>query len=89
MKEATKQWEKAVETYSKNVPEDLSVKKLNERYESTLKYITQHATEISNKVKGNGDVEKEIREFTKKQIDSLMDNLKTVQVSKAMNTFYV
>jgi len=79
VKEATKQWQTAVETYSKNVPAELNVQKLNEKFESTLKYITQHATELSKKAQGNLEVDKEIREFTKKQIDNLMEQVKSIQ----------
>jgi len=81
VKEATKQWQTTVDTYSKNVSNELNLQKMNERFESTLKYITQHATELSKKAQGNLEVDKEIREFTKKQIDALLDQVKTIQVN--------
>ncbi|MCP6508388.1 hypothetical protein NL478_26865, partial [Klebsiella pneumoniae] len=49
VKEATKQWQSAVDTYGKNISNELSVQKLNEKFETTLKYITQNATELSKK----------------------------------------
>lgn len=48
-----------------------------------MKHIAQQATSITKKSNGNSEVENNIREFTKKQIDSLVDNLKAVQVSEA------
>lgn len=80
VKEATKKWHSAVETYSKKLPEELNVKKVNEQFEETLKYITQNATELSKKAQGNTEVEKDIKDFTKKQIDSLLEQVKSVQV---------
>lgn len=82
VKEATKQWQTTVAAYSKNLPEEFTnVQKFNEKFESTLKEIIQNATELSKKAQGNTEVEKEIREFTKKQIDSLMEQAKSIQVS--------
>jgi hypothetical protein len=80
VKEATKQWHQTVETYSKNIPEELNVKKINEKFEETLKHITQNASELSKKAQGNVEVEKTVQEFAKKQIDGFMELLKTVQV---------
>lgn len=80
VKEATKQWHQAVETYSKNIPEEFNVKKVNEKFEETLKYITQHATDLSKKAQGNMEVDKEIKDFTKKQVDALMEQVKSFQV---------
>lgn len=80
VKEATKQWQSAVETYGKGISNELNVQKLNERFETTLKYITQNATELSKKAQGNMEIDKEIREFTKRQIDALMEQVKSVQV---------
>jgi len=80
VKEATKQWQSAVDSASKNLPEELTnVQKFNEKFESTLKSITQNATELSKKAQGNMEVDKEIRDFTKKQIDALMEQVKSIQ----------
>lgn len=81
IKEATKQWQSTVETYSKNVFADFNVQKFNEKLESTMKYITQNATELSKKAQGNTEIEKEIGEFTKKQIEALTEQVKTIQVN--------
>lgn len=80
VKEAAKKWEEAVNTYSKNLPEDLNPGNLAEKYEKSLKYITDHATELAKKADGNKDLEKEIIEFTKTQIDNLMTQVQTVKV---------
>lgn len=53
---------------------------MNEKFDQTLKIITQSATELSKKAQGNTEIEKEIREFTKKQIDSFMEQVKSIQV---------
>lgn len=80
VKEATKQWHTAVENYSKNIPEEFNAKKINEKFEETLKYITQNATELSKKAQGNTEVDKEIQAFTKKQIDAILEQVKSIQV---------
>ncbi|VVC34145.1 Hypothetical protein CINCED_3A010052 [Cinara cedri] len=85
VKEATKQWESAVDKYSKNLPQDLTPAKLTEKFEKSLKYITDNATELSNKAKGNSETEKEIREFTKKQIDSLFKHVEDLKNSLGEN----
>lgn len=87
VKEATKQWQSAVDTYGKNISNELSVQKLNEKFETTLKYITQNATELSKKAQGNLEVDKEIREFTKKQIDALMEQVRSIQVNQTYFSF--
>lgn len=81
VKEATKQWQAAIDTYTKNLPKEVSLKDFNEKAEQALKYIVEHATEVTKKAQGNTEIEKEIREFTKKNIDFLMEQAKTVQVS--------
>lgn len=80
VKEATKKWQEAVDTYSKNLPEDLTAANLGEKYEKSLKYITDHATELAKKADGNKEMEKEIIEFTKTQIDNLLAQVQTVKV---------
>lgn len=87
VKEATKQWQTAVDTYGKNITDELNVQKLNEKFEATLKYITQNATELSKKAQGNLEVDKEIREFTKKQIDGLMEQVRSIQVNRTCFPF--
>lgn len=81
LKEATKQWQSAIETYTKNLPKEVSLKDFNDKTEQALKYIIEHATEVTKKAQGNTEIEKEIKEFTKKQIDFLMEQVKAVQVS--------
>ncbi|MDK3205726.1 hypothetical protein, partial [Escherichia coli] len=61
VKDATKQWQTTVDTYSKNLPEEFTnVQKFNEKFESTLKGIIQNATDLSKKAQGNTEVEKQI-----------------------------
>ncbi|VVC34146.1 Hypothetical protein CINCED_3A002948 [Cinara cedri] len=79
VKEATKQWQTAVDTYTKNIPQDLSPTKLTENYENALKQITEKATELSKKAQGNSDIEKELREFTKGQIDALLKQVESIK----------
>ncbi|XP_025193914.1 uncharacterized protein LOC112593635 [Melanaphis sacchari] len=79
VKEATKQWQSAVDTYTKNLPKELSLKDFNEKSEQALKYIVEHATNISKKAQGNTDIEKEVKEFTKKNIDLLIEQVKSVE----------
>ncbi|XP_050540337.1 uncharacterized protein LOC126904973 [Daktulosphaira vitifoliae] len=86
LKDAVKQWKKAVDTYNHSVPADLTADKLNEKYEKTLKYIKEQANDVYKKAQGNSEVEKDIRDFTKKQLDYLIDNLKTVQTKVAAAT---
>jgi len=83
VKEATKQWQTTIDTYTKNLPKEVSLKDFNEKTEQALKYIVEHATEITKKAQGNTDIEKEIREFTKKNIDFLMEQAKSVQAKIA------
>jgi len=78
VKEATKQWQTTVDTYTKNLPKEVSLKDFNEKAEQALKYIVEHATEITKKAQGNTDIEKEIKEFTKKHIDLLTEHVKNV-----------
>lgn len=84
VKDGVKQWQAAVEKYSKKTPEGLfDVKRYNEEFENALKYVAQTATDLSKKAGGNTEIEKTIKEFTKGQIDGLMDQVKTIRVSDA------
>ncbi|XP_027847470.2 uncharacterized protein LOC114127436 [Aphis gossypii] len=83
VKEATKQWQTAIDTYTKNLPKEVSLKDFNEKAEQALKYIVEHATEVTKKAQGNTEIEKEIREFTKKNIDFLMEQAKAVEAKIA------
>lgn len=69
------------------MPKEVSLKDFNEKAEQALKYIVEHATEVTKKAQGNTEIEKEIREFTKKNIDFLMDQAKSVQVSIILYTY--
>lgn len=65
--------------------DQLNMQKMNEKFDQTLKIITQSATELSKKAQGNTEIEKEIKEFTKKQIDAFLEQVKSVQVNESIS----
>jgi len=58
------------------------MKDFTEKSEQALKYMVEHGTEITKKAQGNTEIEKQIKEFIKKNIDNLMEQTKALQVNK-------
>lgn len=80
IKNATNQYQSAVETLNKNLPVDLTPQKLAEKFQETQKTITSNANELWKKAQGNTDLENEIKGFTKKQLDALTEQFQSYQV---------
>jgi len=80
-KESTKHFQTTIDNYIKTLPKDLSLKDFNEKTEQALKYLVEHGTEITKKAQGNAEVEKQIKDFVKKNLDSLIETTKAVQVN--------
>jgi len=81
-KESTKQFQTVVDTYVKNLPKDFTLKDFTEKSEQALKHLVEHGTEITKKAQGNAELEKQIKDFIKKNIDTLIDQTKSLQVNK-------
>jgi len=58
------------------------MKDFTEKSEQALKYLVEHGTEITKKAQGNTEIEKQIKEFIKKNIENLMEQTKSIQVNK-------
>ncbi|CAI6350614.1 unnamed protein product [Macrosiphum euphorbiae] len=82
-KESTKQFQTVVDTYAKNLPKDLTMKDFTEKSEQALKHMVEHGNEIYKKAQGNAEIEKQIKEFIKKNIDNLMEQTKSIQAKLA------
>ncbi|XP_022160272.1 uncharacterized protein LOC111026481 [Myzus persicae] len=78
-KDSTKQFQTTIDNFVKTLPKDLTLKDFNEKTEQALKYMVEHGTEITKKAQGNTEVEKQIKDFIKKNIDSLLETTKAVQ----------
>lgn len=64
------------------MPKEISLKDFNEKAEQALKHMVEYGTEITKKAQGNTEVEKQIKDFIKKNIDVLMEQTKNIQVNK-------
>ncbi|KAL5240165.1 hypothetical protein ACI65C_007575 [Semiaphis heraclei] len=78
-KESTKQFQTTFDNYVKNMPKEISLKDFNEKAEQALKHMVEYGTEITKKAQGNTEVEKQIKDFIKKNIDVLMEQTKNIQ----------
>jgi len=58
------------------------MKDFTERSEQALKYMVEHGTEITKKAQGNTEIEKQVKDFIKKNIENLMETTKAIQVNK-------
>ncbi|XP_016663643.1 uncharacterized protein LOC100570731 isoform X2 [Acyrthosiphon pisum] len=80
--ESSKQFQTAMDTYAKTWPMELFSDDLNEKSEQ-LRHMVEHVNVITERARGNTEIEKQFREFTKKNIEMLMEQTKSFQAKIA------
>ncbi|XP_050540347.1 uncharacterized protein LOC126904983 [Daktulosphaira vitifoliae] len=79
VKEAVKQWRSGFESYNRAPPTKLTIEKISDKYINVARYIKEKSSDLSKNAQGNAEIDEEIKMFTQKQLNDLIENLKSVE----------
>ncbi|XP_050427768.1 uncharacterized protein LOC126837858 [Adelges cooleyi] len=84
LKDATRKYQAAMNSLIQHLPDDISLKNIEQKFERAKRNIINKSAELMKKAHGSSaQIKKEIADFAEKQLQYLIENIRALQMNIA------